>query len=145
MDPTSHEYLARCHCGAVSARYRTALAPTAWSVRACQCSFCRAHGALTVSDPDGRLAFAAASDERLQRYRFGSRTAEFLLCRDCGVYVGARIEGAAGGFGVLNVRSLQPVPTQLPAPVSMDYAQESVAAKRARREARWTPLAPESV
>jgi hypothetical protein len=145
VNPTPNEYLARCHCGAVSARYRTAVTPAAWSVRACQCSFCRAHGALTVSDPAGSLVFAAAPNERLHRYRFGSRTTEFLLCRECGVYIGARIESAAGGFGVVNVRSLRPVPAELSTPVPMDYAEETVSAKRERRETRWTPLASESV
>ena len=129
----------------MSARYRTAELPAAWSVRACQCSFCRAHGGLTVSDPGGSLLFAAASNEKLHRYRFGTRTTDFVLCRDCGVYVGAVLTSEAGRFGVLNVLALRPVPADLPAPALMNYAEESVSAKRERREARWTPLAPESL
>ena len=76
------EYLIRCHCGALSARYQTAQPVASWNVRACQCSFCRAHDALSISDPAGRLEFSARSPERLQRYRFGSGITEFLLCRD---------------------------------------------------------------
>ena len=53
----SIEYLARCHCGVLTARYRTAVAPEDWSVRACQCSFCRGHGAQMTSDPAGSLEF----------------------------------------------------------------------------------------
>jgi hypothetical protein len=129
----------------VSARYRTAVAPATWSVRACQCSFCRAHGGLTVSDPAGTLLFAAASNDKLHRYRFGTRTTDFVLCRDCGVYVGAVLVSAAGRFGVLNALALRPVPADLPAPAPMNYGEESVSEKRERREARWTPLAPESL
>jgi hypothetical protein len=72
------EYLARCHCGALTARYRTAIAPAAWPVRACQCSFCRSHGALSTSDPAGVLEFRSTDPTRVQRYRFGGRTADFM-------------------------------------------------------------------
>ena len=72
------EYLARCHCGALTARYRTAIAPAAWPVRACQCSFCRSHGALSTSDPAGALEFRSTDPTRVQRYRFGGRTADFM-------------------------------------------------------------------
>src|SRR5688572_16101991 len=77
-----------CHCRAIGFRYRTALAPKDWVIRACQCSFCRAHAALSTSDPAGTLEFmeyAAAA----HRYQFGLKTADFLLCGNCGTYVGA--------------------------------------------------------
>jgi hypothetical protein len=63
------EYLARCHCGALTARYRTAIAPVEWAVRACQCSFCRSHGAIATSDPEGLLEFRSSDPNRVQRYR----------------------------------------------------------------------------
>jgi hypothetical protein len=53
MRDTPTEYLARCHCGALTARYLTAVPIDAWSVRACQCSFCRAHAVLSTSDSAG--------------------------------------------------------------------------------------------
>ena len=135
------EYLASCHCGALDARYRTAVPLGAWSVRACQCTFCRAHGALSTSDPAGALAFAARDVERVQRYRFGTRTTEFLICRECGVYVGARLEASRGAFGVLNTRALRPIPTGLPEPAPMHYGDEPAELRQNRRTARWTPLA----
>src|SRR5579864_4525098 len=111
---TARDYLARCHCGALAARYETALPVERWSVRACQCSFCRAHDALSVSDPAGRLEFRAAQPERLQRYRFGSGITEFLICRACGVYIGARLAREHGDFGIINARALMPIPLELP-------------------------------
>lgn len=53
------EYVARCHCGALMACYRTALPPCNWHIRACQCSFCRTHSALSTSDPAGLLYILA--------------------------------------------------------------------------------------
>jgi hypothetical protein len=140
------EYLARCHCGALTARYRTAISPSAWSVRACQCSFCRSHGALSTSDPAGVLEFRSADPSRVQRYRFGGRTADFLICRECEVYVGVQMETDQGRFGFLNVLSLRPPLGDLPdEPQPMDYGAESAGGRRLRRESRWTPLAAESL
>ena len=139
------EYLARCHCGALTARYRTALEPSAWSVRSCQCSFCRSHGALTTSDPCGSLVFRGSDPARVSRYRFGGRTAEFLICRECGVYVGVQMETDKGRFGVLNVLTLRPLRMDLQVAVPMDYGVETAEVRRLRRETRWTPVAAESV
>jgi len=131
---------AGCHCGALGFRLQTALPVPAWSVRACDCSFCRAHGAATTSDPGGRLIFEIHQRTALQRYRFGLRTAEFLLCGECGVYLGAQIETAQGAFGIINTLALTPVPAGLPPPVHADYRAESLAERIARRATRWTPL-----
>jgi hypothetical protein len=141
---TMIEYLARCHCGALTARYRTGVAPDAWAVRACQCSFCRSHGALMTSDPDGSLDFRSGDVALVQRYRFGGRTADFMVCRECGIYVGVQMVSDKGRFGVLNVLALRPV-LALSAAEPMDYGAESPEARRLRRETRWTPVAPESL
>lgn len=138
------EYLARCHCGALTARYRTAIAPAAWPVRACQCSFCRSHGALSTSDPAGVLEFRSTDPTRVQRYRFGGRTADFLICQACGVFVGVRMNTDKDRFGVLNVLSLRPL-LALAAAEPMDYSAESAEGRRLRRESRWTPVAAESL
>ena len=130
-----------CHCGALRFSFQTALPVTQWSVRACQCGFCRAHGALTASDPSGRLAFHVKQGEALERYRFALMTADFLLCRRCGVYVGAQIETSRGAFGIINTRTLMPVPDGLPVAAKSDYGSESTSDRVARREQRWTPLA----
>ena len=131
-----------CHCGAVGFLFHTALPVSQWSVRACQCGFCRAHGALTTSDPAGRLIFHAYADETqaLRRYRFGLKTADFLLCSHCGVYVGAEIDTARGAFGIINTRALTPAPADLPAATAADYGAESPSERIGRRERKWTPL-----
>lgn len=141
----SIEYLARCHCGALTARYRTAIEPSAWSLRACQCSFCRSHGALMASDPAGALEFRSNNPDQVQRYRFGGRTADFLICRVCGVYVGVQMASDKGRFGVLNVLSLRPPVAGLPPAEPMDYGAETAEVRRLRREMRWTPVAAESI
>ena len=58
-------------------------------MRACQCTFCRLHGAISTSDPKGAVRFSIRNEDAVSRYVFGLRTAEFLVCRACGVYLAA--------------------------------------------------------
>ena len=78
-----------CHCGNLEVELDSAIAPEAFEVRACQCSFCSRHGARTISDPKGRLVIRVADPDRLCRYRFGLQTSEALVCGRCGCYVAA--------------------------------------------------------
>lgn len=139
------DYLARCHCGALTARYRTSVPTASWPVRACQCEFCTAHGALSTSDPAGSLTFSASDPKFLQRYQFGTRSADFMICRACGVFLGAVMTQGAQRWGVLNLRTLRPPPSDLPMPQPMQYGAEGAQDRSQRRTARWTPLSPDSL
>lgn len=134
------EFDGACHCGAIGFVYRTSNAPGNWQPRACQCSFCRAHASLTVSDPDGSLAFRAEDPAVLSKYRFGQRTADFLLCSRCGVYIGAVISSDHGTFGIINARALRSLDGPLPDPVAMTYEGEQINERLERRLERWTPV-----
>src|SRR5437868_9753855 len=82
-------FQASCHCGALAFTFETAIPGSRWQIRACQCSFCRRHAARTTSDPAGRVSFRLRDTGSLLRYRFGLRTADFLVCHHCGVYMAA--------------------------------------------------------
>lgn len=126
-------YRGRCHCGAIRLRFESAapLAP-----RACQCQFCRRHGARTVSDPDGRVELKLGPGT--QRYRFATETTDYLICGRCGVYVGAIAGIESRRFATLNLNAFDDPHLELAAtPVS--YDGESAAMKAARRRRRWTP------
>lgn len=137
---TERSYTGSCHCGSISYVYSTALPPEDWSIRACQCAFCRAHDALSTSDPQGRIVFSATDSSLLQRYRFALRTADFLLCRNCGVYIGAVIEADSGRYGIINTHSLTPVPANIAAIAPISYDGEDSSGRVSRREERWTPV-----
>lgn len=130
-----------CHCGAVGFLYRTAMAPEGWPIRACQCTFCRAHGALSTSDPEGSLQFVEHIPNALHRYRFGQKTADFLLCSDCGMYLGAMMRSESTALGVINVRMLYSPLDRLREPERISYDNEGLAERRFRRASRWTPIA----
>ena len=131
-------YLGACHCEAIGFAYETALAPEVWPMRACACRFCRTHGAATTSDPRGTLELSCAEPAQLVRYQFGLRTADFWLCRGCGVYLAAVTSD--GGFGIINTNALLERPTQLLPPTSQSYAGETAAGRTQRRHERWTPI-----
>lgn len=134
------EYRGSCHCGAIGYRYHCGPSPATWAIRACQCRFCRAHDALSASDPTATIEFEAREPELLQRYRFGLKTADFLLCRRCGVYIGALIETPKGRFGIINTHALSEPPADLAEPLAMHYDTEAVTGRVTRREERWAPV-----
>ena len=137
--PERH-YEGSCHCGSIGFCYTTAIDPCNWSIRACQCHFCRMHDTLSASDPDGALRFHASDPKVLQRYRFALKTADFLVCKRCGVYLGAVIGTPRGGFGIINVRALGAIPGDNAEVSAMSYDNETEQDRVSRREERWTPV-----
>lgn len=133
-------YAGACHCGAIGFEYRTDVPPPKWSIRACQCTFCRAHDALSTSDPGGDIRFRAEEPQHLQRYRFGLKTADFLLCRNCGVYIGALIETDSGRYGIVNTHALVETPADIAGTAPIRYDSEDTGGRVRRREERWTPV-----
>ena len=129
-----------CFCGSIGYEYETAVSAADWSIRACQCAFCRAHDALSTSDPAGTLKIQASNPDNLQRYRFAMRTADFLLCRECGVYVGAVIKTDQGHFGIINTHSLAATPADIADVAPITYDSEDKQGRVGRRETRWTPV-----
>jgi hypothetical protein len=135
-----------CHCGNVRVEVRLTRPPSENVIRSCACSFCRSHGTRTVSDPAGRVDIRASDWSLVERYRFGSRTADYLLCRRCGVYIGAVCETEAGLRAVLNTLCLKDRAAFTQEAIQPDYDAETTAARLSRRAANWMPavlLAPD--
>ena len=133
-------YHGSCHCGALGFEFHTALEPAAWSLRACQCSYCRAQGGVYTSDPAGEVHFTHQEPELLSRYRFGHKTADFIFCGRCGGYLGAVTDLGGETLAVININALDPRPNGLPAAQAMSYDGESSGARDSRRAVRWTPV-----
>jgi hypothetical protein len=128
-----------CHCKNVTIAFTTSRPPTELPLRACQCSFCRRHGARTTSDPAGRARIVVADAAALARYRFGAKTADFLVCARCGVYVAPVMSSGGRTLATINVNALDDgAPFDRPAQ-PMDYDAESAEERVVRRLARWTP------
>ena len=126
-----------CHCGCLSLELSTLLTPAAIAPRACDCSFCRKHGASWISDPAGRLKLELRGEPPLE-YRQGSGAAQFLLCRRCGVLVATTYAHAARIYAAVNAACLDGNPgfgaTLTVSPQKLDAEQ-----KTARWRELWVP------
>lgn len=103
-----HELNGGCHCGNITLKLGLARAPDSYEPRSCDCDFCRKHRASYISDPQGTLLVRIRNQEDSGIYRQGSGAAECLLCRNCGVLVGAlyRMENAL--YATVNVNVIEP-------------------------------------
>jgi hypothetical protein len=95
-----------CYCGNIRVTASFSQYLSAYEPRACDCDFCRKHAAAYASDPKGSLRIEIGNDLEVNRFRQGSNTAEMLLCRTCGVLVGALYRESDRLFATINVKAL---------------------------------------
>lgn len=132
-------YAGRCHCGSIEVAFEPTQAASELQLRDCACSFCRRHGATAVTDPAGKVEILLRAPAEVSRYRFALRTADFFVCRTCGVYVAAvcTIDGAT--CATLNANVLDDRAAFTRPPISVDFDGETAAERMARRRRVWTP------
>lgn len=127
-----------CHCGCIEIELATESDPSQIDVRACQCGFCRKHNSRAVADPGGRIVIRIADPEHVSRYEFGLRTAIYLVCKRCGVYVAALTkEAPLRAIAIVNALRDHERFSRPARP--MDYGSESREERLARRRRSWTP------
>ena len=107
----------------------------------CRCGVARvgfvvAIGPRYTADPQGRVVITARQ-QALGRYRFGTKTADFLLCKQCGVYLGAVCEQDGRWLAVINVNNFAQDVSGKPGLKSFDG--ENADERGARRARTWTP------
>jgi hypothetical protein len=133
------EIIGQCHCSNLQFNLTTQLTVDTLLIRACQCSFCQSHGAKCTSDPKGSVQFFVQDLNLLNCYQFGAKTADFLICKICGVYLTAvtTIDGHQWATVNLNITSLRDRPA-----IPISYDNETKQERLERRSQRWTPVKP---
>jgi hypothetical protein len=139
MPPKSTILSGRCHCGNITLAFESSLPVDRLPLRADGCSFCRAHGALSTSDPNGRVEITVLDPSRLVRYRFATRTAEFLICGWCGIYAAAVLISGDSSYAIVNVNALDARENLTQEVRPMNYDGETESERIQRRRANWTP------
>ncbi|TPI45389.1 aldehyde-activating protein [Mesorhizobium sp. B2-9-1] len=129
-----------CHCGNIRLSFSTALDPAQLEIRACQCSFCTRHGSRAAADPNGRLVVSVEDRQRLRAYRFGLRTADYLLCGECGVYVAAIAGEGDDATAIVIVNALDDRERFSREPIPVRYDAETREQRLARRRSAWMPV-----
>jgi hypothetical protein len=122
-----------CHCGALRVFYASD-GPMAG--RRCGCGFCRRHGSLYTTDPAGWLRIEAAAGA-MNRYRFGQRRADFLLCGHCGTLVAVTAEIDGTLRGVVNLAVMDPPMAPSAEVPVLNFDAETEDERTARRRRNW--------
>jgi hypothetical protein len=92
MTDSMHTVTGGCYCGNVLVKIRLTRAPASYNPRACDCEFCRKHGAAYISDAAGTMEVEIGTAGDRGSYRQGSEAADCLFCRRCGVFTGVTCE-----------------------------------------------------
>jgi hypothetical protein len=129
----------QCHCGAIRLELTSDRPPEEQTLGACQCSFCRKHNARAFSDPKAQVTLAAIDPAQVQRYAFGLRTSDQIICRRCGVYVAMTLTEGERVWSVINVDTLEDRARFSRPAEPRDFSAEDREGRIARRKARWCP------
>ena len=129
----------RCHCGNIRYNLHTQQRLEDIVVRICRCEFCLRHRPRHWSDPEGRLEIEVSDPGELISYRFGHGTADFVICRRCGVYcfAVAELEGCHRAVANLNLALERDA---RPREAFLEALTEEPAERLRRRGANWTPV-----
>jgi len=126
-----------CHCGNVSFTLDWMPDPVEIPARACGCSFCVKHGGVWTSCPGGKLRVTVLRPARVIPYAFGTKTAEFHICQDCGIVpvVTSRIAGRL--YAVVSVNAFDNIDAGNLSRVPASFDGESEGDRLMRRQRNW--------
>lgn len=126
-----------CHCGNITYELTWPGNKGPEAARRCSCSFCTIHGNRYISHPDAVLEIRIRQDDLVSRYRFGTETADFLICGRCGV-MPAVVSASDGRLkAVININTLKDFSLPEGAVETMDYDGESLDDRLTRRGKNW--------
>ncbi|MBD2841947.1 GFA family protein [Erythrobacter rubeus] len=111
--------------------------------RVCGCDFCLKHRPNWFSDRTGQLAVNYAVEPT--RYRFGSETADFLICPRCGVVVAAICKSDGKTIGVFNLNCLEAHQDWPAQAQDVNYDGEELQNRVERRAANWMPVSLKAI
>lgn len=127
----------RCHCGNIAFDLAWPADRREIPARRCGCTFCTKHGGVWTSEPRARLAVAIGDPSKVTAYAFGTRSATFHVCAQCGVvpFVTSDIDGRT--HAVVNVNTLENVDPARLAHASASFDGEALEERLARRVRNW--------
>ena len=128
-----------CHCGNIQFTFDWPTSGPTIPVRACGCDHCTKHRGVWTSHPNGRFRLLIADEYQVTQYRFGTKTADFHVCKTCGIVpiVTCMIEGAR--YAVVNANTFDNVGRSELVEAAADFESETTEVRLARRRRNWTP------
>ena len=135
--PSPRTIHGKCHCGNIAFALDWPGDSTEIPARACGCTFCVKHGGVWTSNPNARLAVTIRDPALVSPYAFGTRTATFHVCSQCGAVpvVTSEIDGHT--YAVVNVNVLEGVEPSALRRASSNFDGEDVDSRLGRRKRNW--------
>ncbi len=126
-----------CHCGNIAFTLDWTPEPTEIPARACTCSFCTKRGGVWTSCPTGALTVTVRDADKVSHYSFGTRTADFHVCAQCGgvPVVTSRIRDHL--YAVVSVNAFDNVAPSLLRHATASFDGENEEQRLARRTRHW--------
>ena len=78
-------------------------------------------------------------ETQLNRYHFGLKTVDFLICKNCGNYIGAVQQVDGQLFGIMNANLTENRGDRFGEANHAFFEQETAEERSARRKDVWTP------
>ena len=138
MKQKKHHHRGACYCGNIQFIFATELSNAELPKRECQCTFCIQHGRVSTSDPEGELRVTIKDPKNVNKYRFGHRTADFYVCRECGAIPVVTSEVDSSLVGLVDVRMIEGFFWSRAETSHSQLDGEKTNERLARRKRTWT-------
>jgi hypothetical protein len=126
-----------CHCGNLKYALSWPGSQVEIPGRACGCEFCTKHGGVWTSHPEAILKYSVSDPNQISIYQFGTGTADFHICKRCGVPPFVISEIACVRYAVVNTNTFD-TPDSLEFIVSdTNFENETVDTRLERRISKW--------
>jgi len=127
----------QCHCGNIAFQLQWPQAHEEIAVRACGCDFCVKHGGVYTSHPQAVLSARIGDPAAVNKYRFGTETADFHVCARCGAvpFVTSTIDDNL--YAVVNVNTFENIQRDQLRQSASDFSGENTQERLARRQRNW--------
>jgi hypothetical protein len=126
-----------CHCGNVRFDLRWEPDPKEIPARECDCTFCRKHGGVWTSNPAATVEVKVREPAKVSKYTFGTGTAVFHICTQCGIVplVTSEIDGHI--YAVVSVNAFENVDPAMIRKAPISFEGEEVGSRLDRRKRNW--------
>ncbi len=135
-----HSYSGGCACENISLDLKLTRPIDEFVARTCGCSFCKSHGAVYVSDPHGIVTIESSQWDSVEKFQFGSNTADFLICSKCQTFVAATSNIEESLFSVININCLKGIIVDDLQTKMVNFEGKIVKERLNRRALTWTPV-----
>lgn len=126
-----------CHCGNIRFTLDWQPEPTKIPARACGCSFCVKHAGVWTGCPAGRLKVFVLHPKLVSRYEFGTMTAQFHVCTNCGIVPLVTSQIDSHLYAVVSVNAFDNVQASQLTRTPASFDGESEGDRLARRQRNW--------